>query len=156
MSKPFANFSECVNLESVICNENSELKTIEEEAFSNSQMNSLTLPSDVVGFDKDWRANLEFLNEINAVQKENKFICFDGTFLLKKSDIKSDIFDILLFAGRSLDIAVVPSHIERISSSAFNMCSDLAGIEYNDDSELEVIDSAAVAESSIKSIVIPP
>ena len=60
-------------------------------------------------------------------EKRIKFI--DDTFLVFKTDIKSETYDTLLFVKPTYNIITIPSYITTIGNSAFHRCSRLTGIK---------------------------
>lgn len=76
-------------------------------------------------------------------------------FILGKSRIKSEMFDVLLFADRRIEVAHIPSFIMVIGSYAFDKCNRLQSVQFDENSELATIDKSAFSKTSIKEIFIP-
>lgn len=153
---PYA-FNLCEQLESVEIPSDSCLQKIDKEAFSRSSIECLSFPSNVVELKDGWCCQSSSLFNINIYLKEDQnFVYFDDKFILGKSDQKSDIFDVLVFARRDIEVAIIPSFIKIIGSYAFNECEVLESVIIPDDSELQRIGKYAFSKSPIESISIPP
>lgn len=94
---------------------------------------------------------------ININQSENPTICSnEDNFILQKSDIKSNIFDVLIFARRNINNAMIPDEIKKIAPYSFENCSSLKHVDFSIDSKLNAIDSYAFKNSSLTCIEILP
>lgn len=150
-------FAFCKHLKNVTFSEHSKLNTIERCAFSMSSIESLTIPSGITNFKEGWCASIMDLITFNIQASENDLVSFcNGLFLLTKSDSKSDTFDVLIFARRDIEVAVIPDFVKRIESYAFNNCSKLQKVLFLPNSQLASIGSFAFANSTLESIHIPP
>ena len=111
------------------------------------------MPEKVVQLENGWCNGTSFTNF--EIDKNNKnFIFYDKKYLLGKSNPKSGIFDIILYANCSLREFVIPSFITKISSFSFQVRDEMT-IEFCEDSQLELIDDNAFEEANIKTIKIP-
>lgn len=124
-------FSNCQNLKKIEFLEGSELTTIEPEAFSD-------------------------ISKLQTIKINNQYFSTIGNkILIGKSTLSSENYDVLYFACRDIEDAVIPSTIKRINSRCFQNCQKLKNVQFSDDSELEIIDQYAFASSSLESIIIP-
>ena len=135
---------------------NSRLKTVGKFAFMFSKIESISIPSSVVDFNSNWcESAANFTNVIiNPTGKQN-ILWYKKDFLIKKSDEKSDIFDIILLARKNIRKAIIPSFIKQIANSAFTECRNIDEIVFHPDSKLELIDDFAFMNSSINTLIIP-
>lgn len=92
------------------------------------------------------------LNDIKASPKNKSFYYLDNKLLIGKSDPMSEIYDVLLFARRDIEKAVIPSFIKKIGKYAFNCCNKLKEVKFTKDSQLEVIEEGAFSYSSFRKI----
>lgn len=153
--KPFA-FDSCKNLQRIEFANHSELRTIANNAFKNSSIESISIPSSIEELEEEWCANINNLIKVEVkVNGKENIMYYDNKFLLGKSDQKSDIFDILIFARRNIENAVIPSFIKRISSYAFHYCIKLNRVFFEENSNLISIGKSAFYSSNIERITIP-
>lgn len=150
-------FSFCNHLQSVEFSKNSNLESIGKCSFYNSSIQYLSIPSSIIEFEDslfNMAFNLINVNVFSNNQIEN-IVLYNNEFILKKSDLKSDIFDILAFAKRNIEVVKIPSFIKVIGSFAFQNCANLKNVEFSDDSELEIIDQGSFHSTTIENILIP-
>ena len=88
----------------------------------------------------------EKLTKITISPLNGQFIFKDDKYLLSKSNINNDKFDVLLFAS---------SDIEEISVFSFLGCKNLTKVEIPTNSNLQIIKSYAFSYSSIYEFFIP-
>lgn len=148
-------FSSCVKLTSIEIPENSKLKTIESNAFYGSNIKSITFPSKLEYLCDKWCCGIYYLNEINISPNNLHFASFDSKFIVKKSQINKENYDVLVFSTRNIETASIPSFIETIESYAFEDCFTLRSIEFSEESKLQTIKKSAFNNSTIESISIP-
>lgn len=149
-------FSFCTHLKTVFLSNYSNLKTIEKCAFQMSTIENLSIPSNIIELKEGWCCSVTMLNRITIIPQETVNITYlNDTFLVGKSDTKSDTFDVLLFARRDIEIALIPSSVKKIGSYSFSNCSKLQKVIFPKDTELASIGSFAFAYSSLESITIP-
>ena len=117
-------FFNCRYLKEIDFIENSNLKSIGNKAFSGSIIESFTFPSSIEEFKEDWCLDLLNLNSIKILSNEKQNISlYNNDFLIGKIDQKSDIFEVLLFARKNIEIAIVPHFITKIAKNAFQKFS---------------------------------
>ena len=149
------SFSDCKKLQKVSFAKNSEIKIIEKSSFYNSSIQKLSIPSSVEVLEDGWSYKTNFLTEIEIIEhKKKNILLFEEKFILGKSDLKSDIYDVLLFARRDIKSASIPYFIKRIANYAFENCSEIKDIYFSEDSELETFEFAFM-QSSLERIKIP-
>lgn len=144
-----AAFQSCIQLNEFNFPFGSDLKIIEKNAFNGSNISSLTIPSSFIEFKNDWCKYAKELANINLLPSENPSLC------LYNNEFFNDVFDVLLFAPRNIKRIRIPSFIKRISSCAFEYCIDLISVEFESDSQLEIMEENAFSVISIGSITIP-
>lgn len=143
----------CERLKSVNFLKDSKIKTIEEAAFSCSSIESFSLPSSIVEFKDGWCGGTTRLNNITIFQNESSNISYyENKYIIGKTNLNSDIFDILIFARRNIKDATIPSFIKNIAPYAFECCNKIQKIEI---SNVQIIGKFAFSDSSIKFISIP-
>lgn len=114
--------------------------------FSEQSLEFLPIPSNIVHLNKCLFETTK-LNTIKVIRcEEEKVRIFDDKLIIGKTDIKSDIFDVLLFGQRNIKEVSIPSFIKKIGSNAFT---------FSEDAHLESIENDAFSDSSIESIMIP-
>lgn len=116
------SFSFCQNIKAIDFEENSELKIIKSNLLYISAIESFTIPSNVVEIEDGWCSYTPELKRINIMKGNKNFIYFENNFLLGKSSLMNDVYDILLFARRDIEIANIPPNIKIISPYAFEFC----------------------------------
>lgn len=135
---------------------NSRLKTIDNDAFLLSKIESISIPSCVANFVNEWCGCTSGFTSITVYPSgKQNILWYENDLLLKKSDEKSDIFDILLFARRDIIKVTIPSFIKQISNSAFSECLNAEKIDFHPESKLEFIDKFAFVNCRIESLIIP-
>lgn len=82
---------------------NSNLKTIKKSVFISTSLKSLSLPSCVEHFDNEWCSGTENLINFTIAESNVKNISnYNDIFILGKSDLSKDVFDVLFFARRDV------------------------------------------------------
>lgn len=148
-------FCECEQLESIEIPPNSQLRTIESEAFAWSSIESLTFPSSVIELKEKWCYSSN-ITSIDVDPNNPKYSTFnDAKFIIGKSLIESNDYDVFVFAVRDIKSVIIPNFIKVIDSFAFHECSSLKDFEFQDNSQLQIIDKYALSCSTINKISIP-
>ena len=80
---------------------------------------------------------------------------YQDEFLIGKSSLEQDNFDVLVFSVRCIEDVKIPSFIEAIGSSAFFLCKNIKSIEFSKDSKLRIIKADAFCRASIKEMSLP-
>lgn len=126
------------------------------EGFDLYNLESITIPSDIETFTERWCERTVKLNNITIIpKKKQNIILYDNKFILGKSDLQSNTFDILYFARRDVENVTIPSYISKIASNAFYSCNHIKKVEFEANSQLTMIDDYAFYESSVVDINIP-
>lgn len=149
-------FQPCPELKVIKIEENSELQSIGNNAFSCPCIEYIELPSNIIDLKKFWCSKIPNNVEFKIIKKgEENIKIVDDNFLAGKSDRKSDIFDVLYFVRRTIEEITVPSYIKRIGAYAFCGCKHLKTVNFLDDSELESIGEYAFIDSAIENFIVP-
>ena len=119
--------------------ENSKLKRIESEALVHSSVEKLTLPASLEDIDDYGFSTIFRLSEIVVSPKNKFFKVNEHKYLLKKSSLESDVFDVIVFVPRNIVNAIIPSYIKMINSCAFYQLENLKTITFDQNSSLEII-----------------
>ena len=99
---------------------NSEIQTIEKNAFKNSSIEKLLIPPSLSNLNDGWCCGTSKLIKIIISPQNKNFILCDDNFIFGKSNIKIDKYDILVFACRNIKTAQIPSLIKKICPYAFS------------------------------------
>lgn len=142
---------------SIEFSEDSSLRKIEKKSFKDSSIERITIPSSLEELEEEWCACTNHLCHISVQPNNNRYKIYekDRKILIGKSDIKSDNFDILVFACRDIKNVIIPSTIKHICSFAFSECK-FKSFEYEENSMLETVGRKIFDESDISDIKIPP
>lgn len=175
----FANaFKNSKNINTIRFENDIQIYTIVANAFQNSKIKTLFIPSNILELKDGWLNGISELKEIIVMKnKEENIINYDDKFILSKSDSKKDIYDILhyskcdiknitippfvkvinsnAFAGSIIESITISPHLTCISKKAFYLCKNLKKIEIPKNSELKKIDMYAFSYSNIDSISLP-
>ena len=149
------NAFSCRKLETIEISNDSNLKSIGYEAFKLALIKSLFIPPKLVELEYGWCCVARNLTKVVVSPKNSNFICLNSQFILGKSNSISDEYDVLLFACRNIQKAIIPCFIKTIAPFAFNYCLDLREVEFPHDSKLTRICKYAFSYSSIRKISIP-
>ena len=132
----------------------SQIQSIYTEAFCFSSIESISFPSSLIKLQPNWYNSS--IKKISISPNNPYYSLYENTFILKKSSLEKENFDVLIFVtNKSIEKAVIPSYIEIIESCAFEFCCNLRKIEISDDSKLRIINEDAFSFSKIDSLYIP-
>ena len=154
--KPYA-FDNCKDLKSIDISEDSNLKNIDTYSFYSSSIESIVIPSKFDFFKKDWFLGITKLNKI-IISPTNKYFKYTDEsqqLIVGKNNIDDESYDNLIFACRDIKYALIPNYVKRIKSYAFENCCQLNKVEFNENSELIIIEEFAFTKSTIVQIKIP-
>ncbi|KAK8875922.1 hypothetical protein M9Y10_006100 [Tritrichomonas musculus] len=149
------SFKDNRDITSIDFPDDSELLTIEKEAFFGTLIDTLTIPSKVKELKEGWCSFTSKLTNIKLSQDNPNFTYYNDLMILGKSKDNSETFDLLIFARRDIYRGNIPSTVKRICSYSFNDCYNIKFIEFSKDSQLVSIDKCAFLYSSVESISIP-
>lgn len=147
-------FHDCTKLKVVNFEDGSKLQLIEKNTFCATKLKSLFIPPRV-NLNEGFFEDVKKLKEILVANNCQKYLFFNNEILIEKSDIKSNVYDALVFARKDLKKVTVPKFIKRIAPFAFSKNHVIETVEFEPDSKLEIIEKKAFHKSSIKSIKIP-
>lgn len=149
------SFRSCHNLQAVKAMKNSELQFIGRSAFSNSSIEWFKFPSSLIELGDEWCKNTPNLNKIEISPKNPRYSLHEEKMVVGKLTVKSRKFDLLVFCCRDVVIGSIPKSIIIIGPFSFDHCKHLRSIEFEKNSELQVIDRCAFSSSSIEKVVMP-
>lgn len=147
----------CRILRKVTVPDDSQLRSIDQLFFPFTQVQSFNIPPLVEVLDDDWCKFSLSIKKVTLSPGNRNFKYSDEShqIVLRKSDINSEVFDVLVFANRNIEKAVIPSYVKFISPEAFDRCNDIEYIEIPENSELVSFDSQSFSKCSIHEIFIP-
>lgn len=151
----YESFSECYNLNVFDFEEKSALEVIEEKAFYNSGIRTLYLPSSVLEIGKKFCYRTPNLDNIIIKDSKVQNIKIEDKILFGKSDLKSDVFNIILFGEKNLKQIKIPKFITFIYESAFSNCNNIKSVSFPKENTLKKIDPFSFSDSFIHKITIP-
>ena len=88
------------------------------------------------------------------MENNPRYSKYEDKFIIGKSTIEKENFDVLIFCNRDVKNAKIPNFIEIIGSYAFDQCYKLQKVEISEDSKLRKIGKYSFSFSSIESIKI--
>ena len=132
-------FDNCKNLTKVEISPNSNLQTIESNAFSYSTIKEIFIPPKVSKICEDAFYECNDLTKIEFSPNSNL------------QTIESNAFSFL-----NIEKIFIPPKVSKICEDAFHFCQNLAKIEFSQNSNLQTIESHAFSCSAVKEIIIPP
>lgn len=148
-------FFHFTRLKSITFSDDSELECFENLSFNDSQIQKLCIPPKIESL--GYNLMIENLVEIQVSPKNKFFKMVENKYLLKKSNVNSKIYDILVLAVRNIEDVKIPKQIKEISDYSFYRCNHINTFSFEPNSSLEKIGLDAFYYSNgIKNIVIPP
>ena len=169
----------CDYLRKIEFEKGSNLLTIEDNAFTGSSIETLIIPSNIQKYwFYNWLNGSHILGGIIVYpNNEQNIMLYDNKFIIGKSDIKSNEYDILLFVPRNIKSITIPSFIKiigpsafqnslinnilipknviKISNSSFKNCNYLQNVDFQHDSKIEEIGSHTFHGSAIERFCMP-
>lgn len=134
----------------------SKLKKIGKFAFFRSNVEAISIPSTVEEFGEGWCKQTNKLEKINIMENNDvQNIQNFKDLVIGKSIIDSNLFDVLHFASREVVYVKIPQFIRIISAYAFDHCEQLKFVEFDKNSQLEIIEKFAFSNCSLGRISIP-
>ncbi|KAK8864035.1 hypothetical protein M9Y10_011729 [Tritrichomonas musculus] len=127
------------DLETIEFTEDTELKVNERNTFKLAGITEIAIPPTVEVIEKGWCMSLSNMSKFTIMPNKN-FLNYNGDYILSKSDTESDIFNVLIFARRDIVTAKIPSSVKVIACGSFYDCARLYNVEFNEDSQLEIIE----------------
>ncbi|KAK8834498.1 hypothetical protein M9Y10_032643 [Tritrichomonas musculus] len=144
-------------LKTVRFSTNSELKCIEDFAFSFSRIESLSLPASLEQIGGYSFFNAYYLRKVE-ISPENKFFkMMNGKCVVRESSRGSGVFDVIVLAARDIASISIPPHIKVINYCAFEYCERLKTVTFESNSSLESTNQYAFYYiSGPERLVLPP
>lgn len=133
----------------------SEVKTIAENAFWGSTVETIYFPSSVIELEDGWCDYTGNLTKIIIDLSNPRYSMYKDEYIIGKSTLNQSNYDILVFAVRNIENAFIPNFIEIIGPYSFCVCENLKKIEFPSDSKIKEIQKGAFSCSSINKIVLP-
>ncbi|KAK8875535.1 hypothetical protein M9Y10_005702 [Tritrichomonas musculus] len=145
-----------INIDATIINfvEDSAVKVIYNVGML-SRVKEIYFPSNLKELKEGWRKYTEKLDRIIISPSNDNFIFKDDKYLLGKSDENQEEFDTLIFVRRNIETICIPSNIKIISSHAFHHCYITTKVEFQPNSNLQIIEDHAFEESNVKEFIFP-
>lgn len=133
------------------------MKTIEKNAFKHCcELTDISLPSNVDDLKDGWCNGIGKLTNISISPNTNGNIqYYDDKCIIGKSANNGHEYDILLFARRDIEKAVIPSFIKKIGPRSFELCDNLKEISFSEKSQLLSIGHHSFYRSSLEKLFIP-
>ena len=172
-------FSQNPKLKQIDFEPNSELQFIGAHAFPSSPAVNISLPTGIEIFEDGWIQN-SLINIVALIpSKKQNIINYEDTFILGKSDLNKDEYDVIILAITKKETVAIPPFIKKISSNAFSdncyvkkviisphvkeigsdaffQCEELQVVEFQQNSELQIIGKNAFIRTNINRVFIPP
>lgn len=134
----------------------SKLTKIEKEAFLYSTIYHIFIPSSLIELEEGWCQYTQNLIKIDVDPNNPRYKYYDKKFIIGKSQIGLDYYDSLVFCVRNVTEVKIPNFIKFIEAHSFEFCTKLRKIEFDPDSQLQIIGKQSFAFTQIQSILIPP
>lgn len=112
------SFHGCFDLKTVKFDQDSNLISIGKNAFCESALTEIFLPSKVSEFGEQCFSNTKLKNLKISPKNENLSL-INEKILISKSDVKSDVYDTIVFALDSLEKVAIPSFVKKIGPYSF-------------------------------------
>ena len=112
-------FESCKLLKKVEIPTDSNLQIIEECAFAETNIEEIYLPKNMIELKDGCFNDTKKLTKILISPSNNQFIFKDDKYLLGKSNINNDKFDVFLFIRRDIEEISLPSNLLIIESFSF-------------------------------------
>ena len=134
----------------------SEILTIESDAFHISQIESFSIPASLVDIQEGWCERTPNLTKINVSPDNPRYKKIEGKIIVAKLSLESDIYDSIVFGTRDIEAVTIPSHIKKIEAFAFENCKNLKNVEISENSEIREIGENSFFGAKIERFTIPP
>lgn len=136
--------------------DDSKIKTIDDCAFSFSNIEEIIFPSKDIELKEEWCQGTYKLNKITISPDNPYFQFYDNKLLIKKSTNEQENYYNLVFCSRNVKNITIPNFIEQICPYSFNGGFKLHQVDFHNDSRLKTIDYYAFLNSLNNIIKIPP
>lgn len=170
-------FYGCKNLSRIEFQPNSELRTIKEKAFLDTKLASISIPASAIDLEEGWCSGIENLKHVEVESGNARYLGFDGKYIIGKSNIEREDYDMLIIcscdlvemnipdtiriigpfalAQSKIQRILIPANVTKICENAFYYCKQLTRVVFEPNSKLQTIDKHAFTFSNITSISIP-
>lgn len=128
--------------------EDSELRSIGNDAFEESSLESIEITSKLENLPEQWCSMTSKLVNFSISPLNQHFLNYRNDFILRKSNENN--FNLITFAR-----PFILSNIERIGPFSFCQCSEIQTIEFEENSKFLKIDEYAFNSSSIQKLIVP-
>lgn len=145
-------FYKCKKLKIFAFESNSKIITIGKDAFRESSIDELLIPSSVRKLKSNCFSFLQFKNFSISNCSEKNICIYDNKYIIGKSNIYMDTYDVLYFSSFNNECNTIPSFIKRIESCYIFRISDL--FEFPENSELRFISNELI-DLNLEKIKIP-
>ena len=135
--------------------DDSEIQTIEKEAFKLCRIESITIPSSLINLTEGWCVGALELSNVKVSPNNPRYRSYDDQTVIGKSSIENDEFDVLVFCSRKATSITIPKFIKHIGPHCFDECKLLQSIEFEENSELQTIETCAFGGTQIQSFTLP-
>ena len=155
----------------------SQVSVIEKDAFRDSSIQNIVLPSSISDLKEGWCCSTASLTNFSIMPTNPIYINFDNTLILSNHHSKRNEYSSIVFATRNIKNVTIPSFISCIEPYAFSECLiekvfisssinqicegsfyncvHLQHVEIPPDSKLLFISNLAFSGTSIETIIIP-
>ena len=156
----------------------SEVRIIEKNAFVDSSIEKLFIPSKMSVLEEGWCNGTSRLTNVGVMPNNRYFMYLNNKMIIgKKNNDSNETYDTVHFVRRDIKKVEIPSFIERIESfsfstteiekitipskvkyigkCAFSSCKKLQHVEIEHDSKLQYIEQDAFENTSIQNIPVP-
>lgn len=114
------SFKDCTTIDSISFPDDSEIDTIEKDAFYNSSLKLLFIPSSISNLNEGWCRGTPNLNLIKLCPNNERYIYLNNSMIIEKNDKMNDIYDKIVFARRDIKDIIIPTFIKNIGSYSFS------------------------------------
>lgn len=98
----------------------SKIKSIDDESFAYSNLESLVIPSFLSELKECWCSHTTALTKVVIMPNNQNFMWINNQMIVGKSDKDNSDYDVLIFVSRDVEEIVIPSFIKTIGPYAFS------------------------------------
>lgn len=152
------SFFGCEKLQQIEIQPDSQLEIIDEFALGYTSIEKIMIPSKLKELNEGWHSNSKKLKEIIVDENNQYFKLFNNNkFLLKKSKIDQENFDILVYSVDDIEEEIIiPNFIKNINSYCFQSIKKLEKVEFENNSQLQSIGDYSFSNTSINNKILIP
>ena len=152
----------------------SNIQIIEKDAFVDSSIENLVIPSKLSVLEEGWCRGTQKLTCISVVPDNCHFMYLDNKMIIGKKSEESESYDSICFVRRDLKEVIIPSFITRIEAfsfstsqiehiiipsnityighNAFACCQQLKKVKFERSSKHQIIEKDAFKNTSIRNV----